>query len=77
MKMEYQRQSELPAVSELTFDERFSTIVAAQINERREVKMKRLIRTADLREPCASLSSIDYDSVSNLPRKDVMALSDY
>ena len=76
MKIEYQRQSELPAVSELTFDERFSMIVTAQINARRDAKMKRLIRAADLREPGASLSSIDYDPVRNLPRKDVMALSD-
>ena len=51
MKIEYQRQSELPAVSELTFDERFSMIVTAQINARRDAKMKRLIRAADLREP--------------------------
>ena len=36
MKIEYQRQSELPAVSELTFDERFSMIVTAQINARRD-----------------------------------------
>ena len=71
MKIEYQRQSELPAVSELTFDERFSMIVTAQINARRDAKMKRLIRAADLREPGASLSSIDYDPVRNLPRKDV------
>ena len=40
MKIEYQRQSELPAVSELTFDERFSMIVTAQINARRDAKMK-------------------------------------
>ena len=57
MKMEYQRQAELPAISELTFDERFSMIVTAQINARRDAKMKRLIRAADLREPGASLSS--------------------
>ena len=76
MKLEYQRQSELPAVSELTFDERFSMIVTAQINARREAKMKRLIKAADLREPGASLSSIDYDPVRNLSKKEVAALSD-
>ena len=75
-KLEYQRQSELPAVSELTFDERFSMIVTAQINARREAKMKRLIKAADLREPGASLSSIDYDPVRNLSKKEVAALSD-
>ena len=76
MKLEYQRQSELPAVSELTFDERFSMIVTAQINARSEAKMKRLLRIADLREPGASLSSIDYDPVRNLTKKEVAALSD-
>lgn len=76
MKMEYQRQAELPAISELTFDERFSMIVTAQINARRDAKMKRLIRAADLREPGANLSSIDYDPVRNLSRKEVAALSD-
>ena len=36
MKLEYQRQSELPAISELSFDERFSMIVTAQLNARYE-----------------------------------------
>ncbi|MDO5138483.1 MAG: hypothetical protein Q4D71_08515, partial [Oscillospiraceae bacterium] len=42
--------------------------VTAQINARRDAKMKRLIRAADLREPGASLSSKDYDPVRNLQR---------
>ena len=54
----YQRQNDLPSTSKLSFDERFSMIVTAQSGARRESKMKRLIKTDDLREPGANLASV-------------------
>ncbi len=60
MRLEYRRQQELPAMQDLSFDERFSMIVMEQYNARCEAKFNRLIRAAKLREPGASLSNIDF-----------------
>lgn len=67
MRLEYQRQQELPAMQDLSFDERFSMIVMEQYNARCEAKFNRLIRAAKLREPGASLSNCEWvRSGSNL-----------
>ena len=76
MKLEYQRQQELPAISDLDFDERFSMIVNEQYSARKDAKVKRLIRAADLRETNAYLANIDYDSARNLKKADIARLSD-
>jgi len=47
MRLEYQRQQELPAMQDLSFDERFSMIVMEQYNARCEAKFNRLIRAAE------------------------------
>jgi len=44
MVKEYRRQSELPAMSELTFDERLAMLVDAEWLERKNRKLARLIR---------------------------------
>ena len=75
MKLEYQRQQELPAISDLDFDERFSMIVTEQYNARVNAKVQRLIRTAGLREPTANLANIDYDPVRKIKKADVARLS--
>ena len=49
MKLEYQRQQELPAIADLDFDERFAMIVNEQYTARNNAKVQRLIRVADLR----------------------------
>ena len=71
MKLEYQRQQELPAISELDFDERFSMIVNEQYNAKKEAKAKRLIKAANLREPTAHIANIDYDPVRKIKKSDV------
>lgn len=75
MKLEYQRQCELPAVSDLDFDDRFSMIVNEQYNARRNAKVQRLIRNADLRESTATLTNIDYDPVRKIKKADIARLS--
>ena len=76
MKLEYQRQQELPAINDLDFDERFSMIVNEQYSARKDAKVKRLIRAANLREMNAHLANIDYDPVRHLKKADVARLSD-
>ncbi len=75
MKLEYQRQQELPAMNDLDFDERFSMIVNEQYTARNNAKVQRLIKAANLREPTANLASIDYDSVRKIKKADIARLS--
>ena len=75
MKLEYQRQQELPAMSDLDFDERFSMIVNEQYSAKQDAKIKRLIKAAELREPTAYLESIDYDPIRKIKKSDVARLS--
>ena len=75
MKLEYQRQQELPVITDLDFDERFAMIVNEQYTARNNAKVQRLIRIADLREPTAYLANVDYDPVRKLKKADVARLS--
>ena len=75
MKLEYQRQQELPVIADLDFDERFAMIVNEQYTARNNAKVQRLIRVADLREPTAYLANVDYDSVRKFKKADVARLS--
>ena len=75
MKIEYQRQQELPAMLDLDFDERFSMIVNEQYSARKDAKIKRLIKAANLREPTAHLENIDYDPVRKIKKTDIARLS--
>ena len=75
MKLEYQRQQELPAMSDLDFDERFAMIVNEQYTARNNAKVQRLIKAANLREPTANLANIDYDPVRKLKKADIARLS--
>lgn len=75
MRVEYQRQNELPAMQDLSFDERFAMIVTEQYNAKREAKFNRLIRSAKLREPGACLSDIDFDPIRNIKKSSISSLS--
>jgi len=76
MRLEYVRQSELPATEDLPFDERFSMIVTAQCDARNAAKTNRLIKASDIREPTAELANIDYDPVRKLNRAEIARLAD-
>ena len=75
MKAEYQRQCELPSSQQLSFDDRFAQIVAAQVNNRHEARLKRLVKNACLSDPSALLEDIDYDPVRNIKKSDIESLS--
>ena len=62
MRSMYQRQEELPATAELSFDERFRMIVQAQFDMRNDKRIAKGLKDACLREPSASLENIDYDA---------------
>ena len=76
MRYEYQRQSELPAMDELAFDDRFSMIVNEQYVARSNAKVKRLIKNAKLRDESACLENLDYEASRNLKKASVASLSD-
>lgn len=73
---EYIRQMELPAMSALSFDERFGLMVDAEWQNRHNSKIERLLRAAKLRCPSACLEDIDFSSDRNLDKALVARLSD-
>lgn len=75
MRGEYQRQEELPATLELGFDERFSMIVQAQFDKRRNNRIKKALKEACLREPSATLSELDFSAGRNLSKLQIAQLS--
>ena len=75
MRNEYQRQCELPSSQELSFDDRFAQIVTAQANSRRESRLKRLVKSANLSDPTATLADIDYAAERNLRKADIDPLT--
>lgn len=76
MKSEFSRQQELPAMSDLPFDDRFSMVVDRQWSARTESKINRLVKAANLREINACLEHIDYDPARHLKKSLVAQLSD-
>ena len=55
MEQEYRRQMELPAMNELSFEERLAMMVDAEWLARQNKKLKRLLKAANLRNPEACL----------------------
>jgi DNA replication protein DnaC len=76
MGAEFRRQCELPAMSSLTFDERFSLIVEAEWRNRQNAKTARMIKAAKLRCPGASLEDVDFEEVRKLDRALIARMSD-
>jgi DNA replication protein DnaC len=76
MSQEYRRQQELSAMQELPFDDRFGMIVDNQWRARKDSKIKKLIKVANLKEPSACLENIDYDPVHNIAKVQIAQLSD-
>jgi DNA replication protein DnaC len=76
MAQEYRRQSELPGMSELPFEERLSLLVEAEWASRMSKKLERLLKGARLREKAACLEELDYAPSRKLDRAQVARLSD-
>ncbi len=75
MRREYQRQEELPAIIDLGFDERFSMIVQAQFDKRRDNRIRRALKEAVLREPSATLAELEFSEKRNLSKHQIAQLS--
>jgi len=77
MAAEYIRQSELPVMSALSFDERIGMIADAEWLSRENRKAKQLIKDANLRFSTACFADIDYRTSRKLDRAYVARLSDF
>jgi len=76
MEAEFRRQYELPAMSSLSFDERFGLIVEAEWRNKHNAKIGRMLKAAKLRCPAACLEDVDFDEVRKLDRALIARLSD-
>jgi DNA replication protein DnaC len=76
MEKAYSGQAERPASSSLGFDERFALLVQAERESRREKKLTRLLKAADLRDKNACLEELDYKAGRNLEKSQVANLAD-
>ena len=76
METEFRRQSELPAMGRLSFDERFSLIVEAEWRRKHNAKIDRMLKAAKLRCPGACLEDIDFDDARKLDPVLIARLSD-
>lgn len=76
MEKEYRRQTELPAMRELSFEERLAMMVDAEWLSRQNKKLFRLMKAANLRSPEACLENVDYAPSRKLERAQIARLSD-
>ncbi len=76
MEQEIRRQVELPAMAELSFEERLSMLVDAEWMSRQNKKLRRLLKGANLRNPEACLEDVDYGDSRKLERTQIARLSD-
>ena len=75
MAQEYRRQTELPAMAQLSFEERLAMLVDAEWISRHNNKLRRLLKAADLRHPEACLEDVDYAPSRRLERSTIARLS--
>jgi DNA replication protein DnaC len=76
MEKLYARQLEIPACGGLGFDERFALLVQAEMESRRDKKLARLLKAADLRDKGACLEEIDFQKSRNIEKTLVANLAD-
>jgi len=76
MEAEFRRQSELPAMTGLSFEERFGLVVEAEWRNRNNAKIARRMKAAKLRCPAACLEDVDFDEVRKLDKALIARLSD-
>lgn len=68
-------QEQDPSYRDMDFSERLAMLVDAQYNQRRDNRMKRLVKDAALDQPDASVMNIDYHSGRNLNRRTIQKLA--
>ena len=69
-------QMDDPAMKEVPFEDRFGMLVDVEYSNRKNNRLKRLIRQAEFEQPDASIAAIDYHSVmySQVARRLISAL---
>jgi len=76
MEKAYAGQAELSVSNALGFDERLALLVQAELESRKEKKLKRLLKAANLRDKGACLEELEYKANRNLEKSMVANLGD-
>ena len=76
MEKAYSGQLELPASDSLGFDERFALLVQAEVESRRDKKLSRFLKTANLKDKGACLEELDFSKSRNIDKSFIANLSD-
>lgn len=76
MEQEYRRQTELPASSALSFDDRLAMMVDSEWLAKANNRLQRFLREANLREPSANLENLNFDPKRNLDKASIVRLAD-
>jgi len=76
MEKAYARQLELPASDALGFNERFALLLQAELECRREKKLLRLLKEANLKDKNACLEEIDYALSRDIKKEQIVNLAD-
>ena len=76
MEKAYSGQLELPASLALGFDERLALLVQAEMESRKNKKLTRLLKTANLKDKGACLEELDLSKSRNIDKSLVANLAD-
>ncbi len=76
MAKEYRRQLEYTPTNALSFDERFGMLVDSEWAARKNNRLQRLLKEANLRITSACLEDLDYNPKHNLDKNMVSRLAD-
>ncbi len=71
--LEYQQRQ--PEISKLSFEERLGMLVDAELSDRDNRKIDRLLKAAKLRHSDAALEAVNYKADRNLDRGELMTLA--
>ena len=77
MAAEYVRQTELPVMDALNFNERMGMMIDAEWLSRENNRIKKLTKAANMRFPTACFADIDYRPSRRLERASIARLSDF
>lgn len=69
MSNRYEVMQTDPSIDELCFDERLNMLIDAEVHDRSQRKMERLLRSAKLKYPSAFLENVDYKASRGLEKK--------
>lgn len=75
MAQAYEDQLNNPATQSLTFDDRFGMIVDAEVSQRENRRVSRLIKTARLKAPSACSEDIDFSARRGIDKRQVLELT--